>query len=340
MVWVGVSGTAAEIDEGDRETWQGSFALLDATDGRILAKTFTIPEELWEEEFSGGAIWSTMTVDEPTRTGYVGTGNPFDYDHEHPNTNAILKIDLDRSNDSFGRIVGSYKGTVEEYEGAFAGTVPCEEIEEASTGVFALGLECLRFDLDFGAMPNLIRAPDGRTLVAAGQKSGVLHVVDADTMDEVYTKVLGVPSAVGGIVGSAAYDGTNLYGPHTLGSYLWSVNANSGNLRWLAPVGSGVNWGPPATYANRVVYTVELAGFLNAYDAGTGATLLRYPLLASPDSPGALVPLTDRPPLSWGGVTVARGNVYVSTGVGLTSAGMPSVPTGYVIAFAPSSLPV
>ena len=46
------------------------------------------------------------------------------------------------------------------------------------------------------------------------------------------------------------------------------------------------------------------------------------------------------PPLSWGGVTVARNTVFASVGVGLTSAGLPSMPNGFVIAYRPASLPV
>jgi hypothetical protein len=44
---------------------------------------------------------------------------------------------------------------------------------------------------------------------------------------------------------------------------------------------------------------------------------------------------TTNPPLSWGGVSVARHLVFASVGVGLTSAGLPSMPDGFVIAYAP-----
>ncbi len=338
MVWVGISGTSAEINEGDRSTFQGNFVLLDKVTGAQLVKTYTIPEfdengdSRWEKGFSGGSIWASMSVDPETKYGYTGTGNPFDYENEYITTNSILKLDLDKNRPTFGQIVGAYKGDIEEYVPELADTVPCQELEEIG-GVFALGLECLRLDLDFGTTPNIMKMPDGTKLVAAGQKSGVLHAVDAATMRPAWKQLLGVPSPVGGIVGSSAYDGTALYGPHTIGSYMWSMPKAGGTPRWVAPVGSAVNWGPPATYANKIVYTVELDGFLDAFDAGTGAPLLRYPLMAAAEAPGSLLPVTDRPPLSWGGVSVARHTVYVSAGVGLTSAGMNSFPTGYVMAF-------
>ena len=345
MVWVGVSGTAAEVNEGDRSTFQGNQVLLDAETGAELSKTWTIPPEFWLDEYAGGAVWSTMAVDPETSYGYVGTGNPFDYDSEYETTNSILKMDLARARDAegnavpsqtvtnptFGEIVDFYKGTIEEYLPAAADVVPCQELEEIS-GVFALGLECLHLDLDFGAMPNIFRDDSGRKLVGAGQKSGVYHAVDAATMEPVWTSLLGVPSPVGGIVGSAAYDGQDIIGPHTIGGYLWSVEKNQGDLNWVSPVGSGINWGPPVTIANRIAYTVDLAGFLDAYDVQTGLPLLHRPLFLGADT-------RERPPLSWGGVSIARGTVYASAGVGLTSAGMPSLPTGFVIAFRPTGIP-
>ena len=336
MVWVGISGTAAEGDEGERLGFQGSYALLDATSGELLERTYTIPEEQWEDGFAGGAIWSTLAVDEDTGFGYVGTGNPFNYDAEHDHTNSVLKIDLNRSlpdgsaNPAFGDIVDSYKGDVERYFPVTGGETEdaCEEAEELA--VFVGGFECANLDLDFGAQPNIFRDATGKTLVGAGQKSGVYHVIDPETMEPVRTSLVGVPSAVGGIVGTPAVDEWGIHGPHTLGGYLWSIDRENGQLQWVAPLGDGVHWGNPVTAANGVAYTVDLKGFLSAYDSGSGAPLLHRPLSLGSDT------WTD-PAATWGGVSLARNTVYVSVGVGLTSAlpDAPAMPNGFVIAFRP-----
>lgn len=339
MVWVGVSGTAAEGDAGERLGFQGGFVLLDAATGELRKKTSTIPEEQWEDGFAGGAIWSTIAIDEESGFGYVGTGNPFNYDQEHEHTNAVLKIDLNPTladgitpNPDLGGIVGSYKGDVEQYFPVVGEETEeaCEEVEELN--VFAAGFECGNLDLDFGAQPNIFRDPAGRKLVGAGQKSGVYHVIDPDTMEQVWTSLVGAPSAVGGIVGTPAVDEWGVHGPHTIGGYLWSVARDDGLLRWLTPIGDGVHWGNPVTAANGIVYTVDLKGFLSAYDAGTGTPLLQRPLTLGSDT------WTD-PPFTWGGVSVARNTVYVSVGVGLTSIGesppWPEMPNGFVIAFRP-----
>src|SRR3712207_114942 len=91
---------------------------------------------------------------------------------------------------------------------------------------------CGDLDLDFGSSPNLFRDTSGRKLIGVGQKAGVYHVIDAKTMDRVWTQVVGPPSSVGGILGSTAHDGTNVYGPITVPGYLWSLSAKDGTHRW------------------------------------------------------------------------------------------------------------
>lgn len=339
MVWVGISGTAAEGEEAERFEFRGASVLVDAETGELLEHTWTVPDEDFAEGFSGGALWSTIGVNPETKYGFVGSGNPFSTDKEHRNTNAILKVDLDRSRETFGEIVGSYKGDIEEFFPELSGVVPCEQFED----IFAAGFECARLDLDFGAAPQIFEI-DGETVVGEGQKSGVYHVVDPDTMDQdpetnefVWKQVVGVPSLVGGIVGTPAHDGENLYIPHTLGGYLASLEDQEGAHRWFAPTHDGIHWGNPVTSANGVIYTPGLDGFLNAYDAATGAQLLKRPIV-TPETG------TD-PPFTWGGATVARNTVYTSVGVGLSSVGPENppenpwmrMPNGFVVAFRPAS---
>lgn len=335
MVWVGVAGTAAEGDSTERFDFRGASVLLDAATGVLLAHAWSIPDADWQGGFkdAGGSIWSTISVDadpaSPTNGfGFVGSGNPFNYDHENAHTNAVLKIDLRRGSPTLGQIVGSYKGDVEEYYPALSQNTSCDpsDIE----GFFLAGFQCGRLDLDFGASPNLFTSRTGRRLVGAGQKSGVYHVFDPVTMQPVWTSLMGVPSAVGGIVGTAAFDGTALYVPHSIGGYIASLDRDSGTPKWASPVADGVHWGNPVAAANGVLYTVDLKGFLDALDAGTGAPLLHRPMSLGSATGAA-------PTLSWGGVTVARGTVYASVGVGLTSAqpSVPAMPDGFVIAYRP-----
>jgi hypothetical protein len=133
---------------------------------------------------------------------------------------------------------------------------------------------------------------------------------------------VGPPGALGGIVGSTAYAGGSIFGPITVPGYLWSLTRN-GAHRWFAPVLDGAHWGPPVAVANGVVYTVDLTGFLDAYDVRTGALLGKRPLaLGGTSSPTSL---------AWGGVSVARNKIYAAVGIS-------SLEEGFVVAFRPGNV--
>jgi polyvinyl alcohol dehydrogenase (cytochrome) len=317
---VGVSGGSAELgDEADRYAFQGSMLFIDTRKGRLLRKNWTIHPPLDpDDEYAGAGIWSTPAIDRKAKVAYVGTANPFKPQAEHEYANAVVKFDLNRDHRRrFGRIIGSYKGNVDEYVPGLS-ELPCYDFPGNSPPYYPQGIgACGDIDLDFGAAPNLITGADGRTLVGAGQKSGVYHVFDAKTMEPVWTQIVGPPTAVGGIVGSTAYDGSAIYGPITVPGVVWSL-APGGAYRWAAPVGDGVHWGNPVAVANGVVYTVDLTGFLDAYDARSGAVLAKRPLMLG----GSANPAS----LSWGGVSVARHMVFAAVGIrGLSE--------GHVIAF-------
>jgi polyvinyl alcohol dehydrogenase (cytochrome) len=326
LVLVGVSGGSAELgDTADRYAFQGSLVFLDAATGALVKKTWTIHEPAADgigDGFAGGSIWSTPAIDPDAKAAFVGAGNPFQYEHEHEHTNAVLKLDLDRASATFGEIVGSYKGDVDEYVPAVTG-LPCVKSPADNPVSYPEGVgACGDIDLDFGASPNLFSLPDGRAVVGVGQKSGVYHVIDRATMERVWTLPVGPPTPVGGIVGSTAFDGSSVYGPVTVPGHVWSTTS-TGDLRWVAPTADGVHWGNPVAVANGIVYTVDFKGFLDAYDARFGEPLLHRPI--------ALGSATGTSPVvSWGGVSIARNTVYAAVGIS-------GLPDGFIVAFRPGA---
>lgn len=317
----GVSGGAAELaTEKERYAFHGSFVLLDEGSGAVLKKTWTIPQERWAAGYAGATVWSTPAVDAAAKLAYVGTGNPFQPKLKDPRADAVLKVDLDRSHPTFGDVIGVYDGTVETYTNAL-GKLPCYDIPGNPPPYYPQGAgSCTDLDLDFGASPNLFVDGTGRTVVGAGQKSGVYHVFDAATMQRLSTTTVGPPSSVGGIVGSTAFDGYQVYGPITAPGYVWSLD-RKGALQWVTPIGDGAHWGNPVSVANGVAYTVDLRGFLDGYSTTTGLPVLQRPIVAGASTG------TD-PVLSWGGVSIARGTVYAAVGIS-------SLANGFVVAFRP-----
>lgn len=329
---IGVSGGAAELgNEDDRYAFQGAMVFVDAGDGSILRKTWTIHPPVsepggYDDDFAGGTIWSTPAVVEVPDVGpraFVGVGNPFKPWAEHEHTNAVLAYDIDPTSDAWGEIVGSYKGLVDSYV-PIPDDVPCYDIEGNPPPWYPQGAgSCFDIDLDFGASPNVLTDPDtGRMLIGAGQKSGVYHVFDAATMEPAWTALVGPGGPVGGVVGSTAFDGERIYGPVTVPGHVWALGLD-GLQKWVTPLGDGVHWGNPVAAANGVVYTMDFAGNLNALDATTGIPVLKRPLALGSDMGVAA-------PLSWAGVSIARNTVYAAVGIS-------GLPDGFVVALRPST---
>jgi outer membrane protein assembly factor BamB/plastocyanin len=328
LIVLGISGWGAEGNEGlgddrNRNKFQGNVVLLDAATGEMLEKVWTIHPPAQcpastcaqpgrEDEFAGATVWSTAAIDPDQKVAYLSTGNPFKPEAEHQNANAVIKIGVDRSNPAqFGEILGSYKGDPEEYLKG-VDQVPCVDTPTVIYG-------CVELDLDFGASVNLLTTDDGRKLAGAGQKSGVYHMFDAQTMEPVWSEPFSPPGfLVGGIVGSTAYDGKRIYGPITTGGYLWAADKATGARAWLTPLNDVAHYGEPVATANGVVYTVDRAGMLDALDSDTGSFLLRKPLNEGTRTEGDVG--------SYAGTAIARNTVYAAVGTqGNTD--------GYIIAY-------
>ena len=290
--------------EGDPKG-QGGLAILSERDGHLLHLTQTIPPSDQAKGFAGGGIWSAPAVDPATGFAYVAAGNPYSKQMEHRNTNAILKLDLNRGPD-FGRVVAAYKGNVDQYElGQLTQTPVCASSEGTPLDTFPLDDPgCGQLDLDFGASPNLFTDGSGNLLVGDLQKSGYYHAASADTMERAWATPIGGPCAFCN-ADSAAVGGGSVFAVGTPGGVMTSLAQRTGLLNWASPVGDGAHYGS-VTLADGVVYTVDTLGFLDAFDAGSGLPLMHRPISA--DSGAPIAGLTSA------GVAVARHTVFVEAG--------------------------
>lgn len=304
MVWIGISQPEME------STWTGGFAILDAETGEILDRTRTIPKDQFEEGFSGGAIWSTAAVDD-NGYGYATTGQPSPWTgKESELVNAIIKFDFARARDASGNKVDSSEVTNPDFG----------EIVGAIKGTWDRGL-----DVDFGASPTLYEDTNGQQMVAAYQKSGWLHAGYTRHMTHAWSRPLAPLGFFAGNYSSTATDGESIFGVGTYPGQMWSVDGSTGIYDWAAPVGTtfGAN---PVAHANGVIYHADGKGFLDAYDADTGAPLLHRPMSADA---GAVCTNVG------GGVAIARNTVYAICGERNVAHGFgPSdADTGWLIAY-------
>src|SRR5438034_5652733 len=193
--------------EGD-PTASGGFALINAKTGKVVKTTPTIPPAAQEEGYAGGGLWSTPAYDPATKYAYWGAGNPSSKTKQYRTTDAILKIDVNPSRATFGQIVASYEGNVDQYASTLeelSHTPACEVSANPEVPDPLDDPVCGQLDLDFGAAANLFTTGDGTKVVGDLQKSGVYHVADAQTMEPVWTALVG-PSCFACNAASTAFD--------------------------------------------------------------------------------------------------------------------------------------
>jgi outer membrane protein assembly factor BamB len=177
-------------------------------DGKLLWKTYTISAEAkpigknsvgttrWGP--SGGGVWSSPTVDVKRKVVYAATGNMYT-EPQQPTSDAIMAFDLD---------TGAVKWTSQ---------VTAKDIFIVGCGGVQNGANCppaedLGPDFDFGNAPILVKRPDGKDVIVAGQKSGVGWAFDPDKKGAVLWQYrAGKGSALGGLEFGSAVDATQAY---------------------------------------------------------------------------------------------------------------------------------
>jgi polyvinyl alcohol dehydrogenase (cytochrome) len=299
-------------DPEGNDAGSGGFALINPRNGTIIKVTPTVSRADQAKGYAGGGLWDTPAFDPRTGYLYYGTGNPDSKTKQDPNTDAIVKVDLNRRlpggqpNPRFGQIVAAYRGNVDQYTNTLqaASKTPACALSDSSGAPWPLDDPvCGQLDLDFGASPNLFRDAAGTELVGDLQKAGVYHVAKAGSMKPAWHTVVGGPCAVCN-AGSTAYDGRAIDVVGTPGGTLFSLARGSGTMDWADPLGDGVHY-ESTSVANGVVYAVDNNGFLDAFDAATGAQLFRRQLSLDTGSPtGGGLPSN--------GVAIAEGEVLVA----------------------------
>jgi len=100
--------------EGD-PTATGGFALINAKTGAVVRSTPTIPPAAQAEGYSGGGLWSTPAYDPTTKYLYWGARQPEQQGKAVPHNRRDREDRREPLTATFGQIVASYEGNVDQY---------------------------------------------------------------------------------------------------------------------------------------------------------------------------------------------------------------------------------
>jgi outer membrane protein assembly factor BamB len=311
-------------------TGTGGVVLLNATTGALVRRIYTIPLSRQAQGFAGGGIWTNPAVDS-NLFAYAGTGNPYSKTQEDVNTNAIIKIDVNPMRATFGQIVGTYKGNVDQYLQQLqklADSPICAQTASLFDTTFIDDPVCGQLDLDFGASPNLFTS-NGIPVVGDLQKAGVYHTVRTATMTKKWTAVVGTPCALCNAAATAVTPGSffgpgKIVGEGTLGGFAFKLDQNTGVRGAFSPIADAIHY-QSFSYANGVTYTIDSLGFLDAFNTANGAVIARHPLVA--DSGQVVVSLAAS------GVSIARNHLFASVGSLSLGSSTPLPQGGYLVAY-------
>jgi len=273
------------------------YVILDATTGQILASHKMISGADYAAGDRGGSITTTPAIDPVRKLAFTGTGNPAS-PNRNPVTDAQIEIDLDSTHATFGDILAKVPGSPEDYPLPSDQTPPtCHHEIQWPASIFS----CLQTDMDFLSSGNLYTASNGHQYFAELQKSGVVHTIDTSTMQPVWTATLGAP-CLGCNLSSSATDGKSVF-VATTGGNLYSLSGDTGSIQWAAPLTGGWHFNG-ISIANGVVYDLNDAGLLEAFDASSGQPLFARVL-------GQDSGTTTADAENSSGISIARDTVFV-----------------------------
>lgn len=294
-VYSGVScleESAIRIDPSyDGYTFRGSVVSLQRATGELAWRFFTIPVEASRIGTkyndrpvygpAGVCVWASPALDPERGVVYVTTGQGYTGPEEH--------LTYAESLVALGMEDGDVRWSWQAEPGA----------EDLYTNE-RLGGENEGPGVDFGSAPILFGGPDGNRWVAAGQKSGVVHVLDPDSGEKLWEASIGE----GGILFGFATDGERLFtGRAFRDGAVTAIDGDGGAILWQTASAEGSTAAPVTLAGPRdelVVFAGTTAGVLQAYDGNSGEVLWDFSFTEGTSIQG--------------GAAIADGMVFVGAG--------------------------
>jgi polyvinyl alcohol dehydrogenase (cytochrome) len=327
--------------------FRGSLLALDLQTGRPAWRYHTTgePQRTGTNGYgaatyapSGVSVWSTPAIDAETGTVFFGTAQ--NYTGDSPKADALIALDAKTGRE---RWVHQFTKN-DQWSAACLAPAPGGNCPAAGP------------DFDFGSSPNLLRV-NGRTLVGAGQKSGIYHAVDAATGVSIWDTTLNPASGEGGAGGQngiqwgSAYDGTRIYAATNQADpgALFALDPATGKVLWKTPhpddgctTGGAAFTRPgdctaafPAAVSSvpGLVFEGSRDGKLRAFAAATGEILWTYDTVMQYMGVNGLVGRGGS--IGHGGATISRGMLYVNSGYQTAGSPATGIPGSVLLAFGP-----
>ncbi|RYY22088.1 MAG: dehydrogenase [Chitinophagaceae bacterium] len=306
-------------------TSSGGVVALNAETGkiiwtyRILPKAGETVKKKNGKSFygpSGAPVWCSPTVDTKRGLLYIGTGQNYS-DPATITSDALQAINMET-----GKLVWNFQAT-----GNDAYNIACPVFLNCPTSDGP--------DLDFGMAPMIIKGADGKDMLIAGQKSGVVYAL-TPAGKLIWKSRIGKGGKLGGIHWGMATDGTNVYAcnadnPIALDKTnkdvqpspgVYALNIKTGDTVWsarstaCAPDKVCINGNSAApVVVPGIVFAGSLSGKLRAYSTFDGSILWEFdtaiPFETVNGIKGKGGSIDGPPPV------VADGMLFVSSGYGM-----------------------
>jgi len=288
-LYVGLAGSEELVSSDPHYpccTYRGSLWALDANTGKVIWRTYTIPEapkptrknsigtQLWAP--AGASIWDAVTIDPKQHTIYAGVGNAFT-DPPAELSDSIVAFDM-----KTGKVLWHYQGV---------------HNDASPGGCFApgpRGAECPKVegpDWDYGDSPILRTIPNGKRVLVDADKGGTVVGLDPDAHGKLLWKADLTGGRPGGpiqvqILWGGAADYENAYYPLQAGAVA-AVRLSDGKIIWRVPIKPSAEHPGPGgrprsgleaavTVIPGIVFAGGWDGVLHALSTSDGHELWQY----------------------------------------------------------------
>lgn len=268
-------------------TSSGGVVALDAANGKTIWQYRVVPKATQTGVKkngtpmfgpSGAPVWSSPTIDEKRNRVYIGTGQNYSQPASK-GSDAIQALDI-----KTGKLIWSYQATSGDMY-----NVACPYFDNCPDKNSP--------DIDFGMAPIIMKDENGRELLVAGQKSGVVHALSPENGQPVWKTRVGKGGKLGGIHWGMATDGKTIFAANadnilaldtrdttikgTPGIY--AINPGDGQVKWkfATPLCRDKKGCFPSNSAapmvsNDIVFAGSTDGVIRAYATADGKLLWEF----------------------------------------------------------------